>query len=187
MLILLAQKQLHVFRHRPVDSNFRVVPHQAALVAGIVKPGAFINELRRFRHHNKSVGKALRHVKLLLVFRGKQHAVPLPIGVAALPQIHGNVVNLAADHPHQLALGVFLLKMKASEHTLFRLALVVLDKHHIQAGGFKIVIIIGLHEIASVVAEHLRLYHDKAFDPGFRKLKLSHSNRSSYPKYLQTF
>ena len=79
-------------------------------------------------------------------------------------QIHGDVVNLAADHPHQLALRVFLLKMKASEHTLFRLALVVLDKHHIQAGGFKIVIIIGLHEIASVVAEHLRLYHDKAFD-----------------------
>lgn len=79
------------------------------------------------------------------------------------------------------------MKMKASEHTLFRLALVVLDKHHIQAGGFKIVIIIGLHEIASIVAEHLRLYHDKAFDPGFRKLKLSHSNRSSYPKYLQTF
>lgn len=107
MLILLAQKQLRVFRHRPVDSNFRVVPHQAALVAGIVKPGAFINELRPFQTSQQIRGQSPPARKTVSCFQQKAARRTLSIGIAALPQIHGDVVNLAADHRTSLPWGFF--------------------------------------------------------------------------------
>ena len=42
--------------------------HHAALCGGIVDVGAFVAELGHIGQHDKAVGKALRNVKLLLVF-----------------------------------------------------------------------------------------------------------------------
>ena len=93
--------------------------------------------------------------------------------------VHGYVVHFALGHPHQLALGVVLLEMQAPQHAPGGAALVVLHELFVNACCGELVLLVGLHEIAAVIAEHLRLNDDHTGDLGLRKCELTHFSFSS--------
>ena len=88
--------------------------------------------------------------------------------------VHGYVIHLALGHAHQLALGVVLLEVQPAQHAPGGAALVVLHKFLVDTGLCELVLLVGLHKIAAVIAEHLRLNDHHAGDLGLRKNKLTH-------------
>ena len=78
-------------------------------------------------------------------------------------------------HTAQRALGVVLLEMQAAQHTAGGAALVVLHEFLVDAGCRELVLLIGLHEIAAVIAEHLRLNDDDTGDLSLRKGEFAHN------------
>ena len=88
--------------------------------------------------------------------------------------VHGNIVHFALGHAHQLALGVVLLEVQAPQHAAGGTALVVLHELLVDAGLGKLVLLVGLHEVAAVIAEHLRLNDHHAGDLGLCESKLAH-------------
>ena len=95
------------FHMGPLDADLRIIPGQAALVAGMPEIRYLVAEFRRLGKYQKAVGKALGDIELLLVLLGQLHAVPLAVGGASLPEVHRHVKHSALDDPHQLALGIF--------------------------------------------------------------------------------
>ena len=89
--------------------------------------------------------------------------------------VHGHVEHLALGHAHQLALRVVLLEVQAAQHTAGGAALVVLHELLIDAGFGKLILLVGLHKVTAVVAEHLRLNDHNTGDLGLSKRKLAHS------------
>ena len=88
--------------------------------------------------------------------------------------VHGHVVHFALGHTDQLALGVVLLEMQTAQHAAGRAALVVLHELFVDAGFCELILLIRLHEIAAVIAEHLRLNDHNTGDLSFRKRKFTH-------------
>ena len=93
--------------------------------------------------------------------------------------VHGNIIDLAFGHTHQLALGVVLLEMQAAQHAAGGAALVVLHELLVDAGSSKLILLVGLHEISAVITEHLRLNDHNTRDLGLSKRKLAHISFSS--------
>src|SRR5699024_1061068 len=125
--------------------------------------------------HQKTVGKALGDIEHLLVLGREGDAHPLAEGGAVGAAVHRHVVHLAQRDPHQLALGVLLLEVQPPQHAPAGAALVVLDELLVDARRRKIFLFVGLHEVAAVVAEHLRLNDHHAGDLGLRKSELAHT------------
>ena len=93
--------------------------------------------------------------------------------------VHGNIIDLALGHTHQLALGVVLLEMQAAQHAAGGAALVVLHKLLINPGSSELVFLVGLHKITAVIAKHLGLNDHNTGDLSFRKRKFTHFSFSS--------
>ena len=121
------------------------------------------------------MGKAFRDIEHLFVLGGKGHTHPLAKGFAVGAAIHGNVVHFAHGHTHQLALGMVLLEMQAAQHALGGAALVILHEGFVDARCGELVALVGLHKIAAVVAEHLRLNDDDTGDLSLRKGEFAHN------------
>ena len=119
--------------------------------------------------------KALRDIEHLFVLVREGHAHPFAKGGAVGAAVHRDIEHLAPGHAHQLALGVVLLEMQTPQHAPGRAALVVLHELPVDARGRELVFLVRLHEIAAVVAEHLRLNDDHARDLRLRKGELAHS------------
>ena len=159
---------------RPLHVHGGVIVGDAALAGGVVHIGALVAELCHIAQHQKTVCEALRDVEHLLVLLGKGHAHPLAEGGAVGAAVHGHIEHLALGHAHQLALRVLLLEVQAAQHAAGGAALVVLHEFLIDAGFGKLILLIGLHKITAVVAEHLRLNDHNTGDLGLSKRKLAH-------------
>lgn len=90
-----------------ISGSFQAIP---PLVIGVPEVVALVAELRLVAEHQEAMGKAPENQKLIFVLRGQLHAVPLAIGGRAGAQIHRHVKGTDSGHPHQLGLGVVLLK-----------------------------------------------------------------------------
>ena len=120
------------------------------------------------------MGKALRDIEHLLVVLGEGDAHPLAKGSAVGTAVHGYIIHLTLGHAHQLALGMVLLEVQPAQHAPGGAALVVLHEFLVDASLCELVLLVGLHKIAAVIAEHLRLNDHHAGDLGLRKNKLAH-------------
>ena len=67
ILILFGNYQLNALLQGPLDRDVGVVPHKSSLVAGMIKIGAFIAELRLVGKNEEPVRKALGQEELLFV------------------------------------------------------------------------------------------------------------------------
>ena len=88
--------------------------------------------------------------------------------------VHGDVIHFALGHADQLALRVVLLEVQTAQHAAGGAALVVLHELFVDAGFCELILLIRLHEIAAVIAEHLRLNDHNTGDLGLRKSKFAH-------------
>ena len=158
----------------PLHVHGGVIVGDAALAGGVIDIGALVAELGHIAQHQEAVGKALGDIEHLLVLLAQGHAHPLAKGGAVGAAVHGHIVHLALGHAHQLALGVVLLEVQPAQHAPGGAALVVLHKFLVDTGLCELVLLVGLHKIAAVVAEHLRLNDHHAGDLGLRKNKLTH-------------
>jgi UDP-glucose 4-epimerase len=170
------QRRRRVFRcqqglalHRPSDAHCGIVPAQAAFMGGVPVIGGFVQKLGRFTEHHKAVCKTWRDPQLLVFFCVQVHAHPLAQGGRALAQVHHHIKHLALHHTHQLALRVLDLVMQTAQHTLGRLAVVVLHKGHVHTGFVgKVALVEGLEEKAPGITKHLRLQNQHFRDGGGR-------------------
>ena len=106
--------------------------------------------------------------------------MPLSAGGTVRPKVHGHVKDFAADHPHELSLGMLLLVVQASQHTLRRRALVVLHELHRKAGFLHVPFIVGFDKVAPRVAVYGRLDLQQAFDAAGYHGDLTHRQNSPY-------
>ena len=67
-LILIGKKNLHALVQGPLHSYLRVIPHQATLIAGMIKVTAFVTEFCIVGHDIKAMGKVLRNEELFFIF-----------------------------------------------------------------------------------------------------------------------
>ena len=102
-----------VFAHdlRPLDSDGRVIPCQAAFVIGMVKVVALIAELSSITEHQEAMGKTAGNQELLLVLFRQLNAVPLSKGCAVFAQVNRHIKHAAFDDPDQFGLGEVLLEV----------------------------------------------------------------------------
>ena len=68
-----------------------------------------------------------------------------------------------------------LLEVEAAQHAAGGAALVVLHEFLVDAGLGELVFLVSLHEIAAVIAEHLRLNDDDTGDLSLRKGEFAHN------------
>ena len=88
--------------------------------------------------------------------------------------VHGHIKDLALGHPHQLALGMLFLEVQPPQHAPAGAALVVLHELPVDACRCELVLLVGLHKVAALIPEHLRLNDHHAGDLGLRKRKFAH-------------
>ena len=99
----------------------------------------------------------------------------VPITVFAKQYDQKTRFVLALDDTDELALGVFLLKMKSPQNPLHRHGLIVLHEDHIQPVFRHIPLIVGLHKVAAAVPVDGGFDDVKPFDGALGNFDLSHS------------
>jgi hypothetical protein len=146
----------HSFRHGPLDSEIRIIPHDTTLVVRMIEIGHLVAELGFVGQADKAVREILRNHELLLVLCREEHSGPLAEGLRARAEVHSHIIDLAGNHADQLVLGIMDLEMQTAQDSLGGCRLIVLNEDIVHAIGLHIVLIIGLHEVASTVAENFR-------------------------------
>ena len=172
--ILLGKERLEAVAHRPLDADFRIVPHEATLVLRVVEAGALVDKRRRLAEHHEAVRKAFGNVELLLVLGRKYDTFPLAERQAALAQVHRHVEDFAIDDADEFSLRVLLLEVEAAEHALLALGFVILHEDHVEAGGVEFALVVGFHEVAALVAKDRRLNDGHALDGRLNEVELTH-------------
>lgn len=119
------------------------------------------------------MSKAFRNIKLFIVFFTQFHTEPLAIGPAARAQVNSHVKFRSLDYTYQLALGILLLEMQATQHTFCTHRLIILDKSHVQASFVHIILIICLYKIARLSPCTVGQSHT-VHQWGLRHFNLSH-------------
>ena len=165
---------------RPFDPDRRIIPGQSAFIVRMIKICTLVAEFGYIREHQEPMRKSFGDIKLLIVLFRQLDAEPFTESRASLTKIHRNVKNGTADDADKLALRVFLLKMKAAQHSFYGRGLVVLNKYHVQAGFSHIILIVGFHKIAALVSVHCRLYDIETFNRRLSNFNLSHAGFSSF-------
>ena len=79
-----------------------------------------------------------------------------------------------------LALGILLLEMQPSQYALDGHGLVVLYEHHVETCFLKIILIVGLHKIASLILKNCRFNHIQPLDVAGGHFNLSHKSIRSF-------
>ena len=126
------------------------------------------------------MGKSFGYIKLLLILCGKNDAKPFSVGFGIRTQIHRHIVDSTSHHPYQLALGILLLEMQPSQYALDGHGLVVLYEHHAETCFLKIILIVGLHKIASLILKNCRFNHIQPLDVAGGHFNLSHKSIRSF-------
>src|SRR5437868_5180722 len=116
--ILRGEQRLEI--DRPFDSDFGIVPDDAALVLGEPVIGRFVEELGGLRQDDESMRKTGRHPQLLVVVVRQHHTDPLAEGRRALANIDDDVEYFALDNAHEFALRMLDLIMQPAQHALRR-------------------------------------------------------------------
>ena len=169
---------------RPLDSDLGIVPGHSALIPGTIEICHLVTEFCFIAQNQKSVSKPFRDIELFFIFFGKDDPEPFSEGFAVLAEIDRNIKHLAADHTDKLALGILFLEMKAAQHTLYRHALIILDKHHVHTGFMHIILIVSFHKISPAVPVNGRFNHIKSLYIRFCHFDLSHYNLISSQYHL---
>ena len=173
--VFFAQERFEAVAHRPLDADFRVVPHQATFILRVVEAGALVHKCRRLAENHEPVCKTFGNVELLLVFGRKRNAFPLAKRRAALAQVHRHVKDFTLDYAHELSLRILLLEVEAAEYALLALGFVVLHEDHIEAGSVKFALVVGFHKVAALVTKDRRLDNRYALDGRLDKVEFSHN------------
>lgn len=122
-LVLLAQDDLGgielgiAVERWPLDPDGGIVPHEAALVVGMVDIVALVAELSGIREHQKAVGESTRDEELTAILSREHHAFPSAIGGTALSKVNRHIEDPARNNAHELRLGMLDLEMQSTQHT----------------------------------------------------------------------
>ena len=146
----------HSFRHRPLHADLRIVKVQTALIVWMIEIGTFISKLCIIREYDKSMCKVLRNKELFLIFCRKQDAEPFSVCFGSLAKVNRNIEYFSVYHAYQFVLRVIDLEVKSTQDTFFGCRLVILYELDINAGFFKIIVIVCLHKISALIAEYGR-------------------------------
>ena len=60
------------------------------------------------------MSKAIRDIKLLMIFFGKLDSVPVSVRFASFSKVDSYIVNRSADYTNQLALWMFFLIVQST-------------------------------------------------------------------------
>ena len=100
-LVLLAQDDLGrikfgiAFERWPLDPDGGIMPHEAAIVVGVVDIVAFVAKLGSIGQNEEAVCEPAGNEELALVLSRKHYALPLAIRRAAFAQINRHIEDLA--------------------------------------------------------------------------------------------
>ena len=100
-LVLIAQDDLGriefgiAFERWPLDPDGGVVPHEAALIIGMIDVIAFVAKLGSIGQNEETMCKPTRDEELALVLSRKHHALPLAIRRANFAQVNSTIEDLA--------------------------------------------------------------------------------------------
>ena len=98
---------------RPLDTNFRIVPSQAAFIVRMPEIVDFIAKFSNVAKYEEAMSKAFRNQELFFVVFCQCYAIPFPVCLGMAAQIDGYIENAAPDGTHQLALRILFLKMES--------------------------------------------------------------------------
>ena len=140
------------FEAGPFDADIGVVPGEAAFVVGVVEVVTFVAEFGVVGEDEEAVGESAGDEVLFFVFFGEGLAVPFAVGGGAGAEVDGDVKDGAFDDADEFGLGVVDLEVEAAEDAFAGFALVVLDEGVVEAGFAHVGEVVGLHEVAAVVA-----------------------------------
>lgn len=119
-LVFIGQNQLSLIKRLvtlergPGNTYLGVIPHEAALVAGMVDIVAFIAKLSDIAKDQKAMGESTRNKELPLIIGGKNGALPLAISFAIFAKIDGDIKDCTRNNTHELRLRMFDLKVQTA-------------------------------------------------------------------------
>ena len=142
-----------------------------------------VEELRDVGHDEEAVRESRRYPQHSLVVGGQRNAGSTAEVRRASPHVDRNVVDLADHRPHELALRVLDLVVKAAQHVASRSRVVVLHERRSDAGIGERTLVPALVEEAAVVAEHARLDQQDLGQRQRRQLHQRTSSRSNASRY----
>ena len=121
-LILLAQNDLRfiedtiTFHCGPINPNYRIIPHETALIVRMINIVALIAEFSLIAQNQKALRESSGTKELPVVFSGKNNAFPLTVGRASSAKIDRQIKYGASHNTHELTLWMLNLKMQATQH-----------------------------------------------------------------------
>ena len=112
----------------PLDADLRIVPDNADFVLRMVEIGALVLDLGLLADHAEAVQKAWRYVELAKTFGRQDGAHPASKGLRTLPDVDGDIEDLALYRTDEFALWVVSLGVKTAQSALPRGGVIVLDE-----------------------------------------------------------
>ena len=155
---------------RPGDADGGVVPGHRQLVVAVVEVGALVLDVHALADDAEAVGEAGRDPELAEVLAGEGEADPAAERGRAAADVHRHVEHLALDRPHELALGLPVLRVQAPQGPPGRVRVVVLDEGPGDSALRVLSLVVGLEEEAAGVLEDVRLDQDHAGQVGREEL-----------------
>src|SRR5664280_224559 len=113
---------------RPFDADLRIIPAETELILRGINLGAFVVKQRGLADDGEAMGKPGWNIKLPLAVGREIHAVPLPEGAGAAPDVHRDVEDLALPDRDQFPLGQWILEMQSAQRTALGKGEIVLDE-----------------------------------------------------------
>src|SRR3712207_6177742 len=117
--------------------------------------------------------KAARDKELTAVVGRKRCSLPMSKGGTAWTQVNRHIKDFALDYAHKLGLRMGNLKVQATQDALGRTGLVVLHKLGCDAAGDKVGALVGLGEIAALIAKCLGINQDHTIDRGMCECEIA--------------
>lgn len=141
-------------RQLPVDGKTRVVPCDGALGFWSIEIVALILEDSVFTQHGESMCKAFRDEELAMILSTETHSHMFAECRRIGANINSDIEYLAADHAHQLALGMRrTLKMKSADNAIGGQRFIVLYKMNLEARFLaELALIETFEEVATGIA-----------------------------------
>ena len=147
-----------VLGYLPIDRQVRIVQQDTSVRFGMVEVVAFIVEDSRLTQYGETMRKTFRDKELTFVLIAQLHAIPLTIGLAALPQIDRYIKYATDGAANEFGLGIRrTLKMQTAYHAITGAALVVLHKTRVNTRCAVTFFVVRFYEIPAGILEDLRL------------------------------
>ena len=162
LAILVGQHRIRG-RNRPADRQRRIVPDQALLAVRRIIIVDLVGDFGVRFERAIAVREAARNKQLLAALRRQGRGHPAPVSRRADAQVHGDVIDAAAQHANELALHArrHLKVQRAHRSALERQRLIVLNEFGVQPGLVRRARIVGFDkESARVVKKTRRQQQD---------------------------